>query len=60
MNSKRILFIGGSGVISAASVRLAVERGHQVTVLNRGKSSTRPLPDDVETLQADASDGDCR
>ena len=57
MNPKRILFIGGSGVISAASVRLAVQRGHQVTVLNRGKSSTRPLPDDVETLQADASDG---
>lgn len=57
MTSKRILFIGGSGIISAASVRLAVRRGHQVTVLNRGKSSTRPLPDDVETLQADASDG---
>ena len=56
MTSKRILFIGGSGIISAASVRLAVARGHQVTVLNRGKSSTRPLPDEVETLVADAGD----
>ena len=56
MSSKRILFIGGSGVISAASVRLAVARGHDVTVLNRGKSSVRPLPPEVETLQADASD----
>ena len=57
MNPRTILFVGGSGVISAASVRLAVERGHEVTVLNRGKSSTRPLPDAVETLEADVSDG---
>ena len=56
MSSARILFIGGSGVISAASVRLAVERGHRVSVLNRGKSSTRALPAEVETLQADATD----
>ena len=56
MSSQRILFIGGSGIISAASVRLAVARGHQVTVLNRGKSSTRPLPDEVEWLVADAGD----
>jgi nucleoside-diphosphate-sugar epimerase len=56
VTSKRILFIGGSGIISAASVRLAVSRGHEVTVLNRGKSSTRPLPPEVETLTADAGD----
>src|SRR5436305_6687553 len=52
----RILFIGGSGVISAASVRLAVERGHQVTVLNRGRTSLRPLPAEVEVLVADVRD----
>jgi nucleoside-diphosphate-sugar epimerase len=56
VNPKDLLFIGGSGVISAASVRLATERGHRVTVLNRGKSSVRPLPEEVETLQADATD----
>jgi len=53
---RSILFIGGSGIISAASVTRAVDQGHSVTVLNRGKSSTRPLPDDVETLVADVSD----
>jgi nucleoside-diphosphate-sugar epimerase len=57
MSPRRILFIGGSGIISAASVRLAVERGHQVTVLNRGKSASRPLPREAETLQGDATDG---
>ncbi len=55
---KSILFIGGSGVISHASVARAVEQGHRVTLLNRGLSSQRPLPDDVETLVADAGDHD--
>ena len=58
MSPKRILFIGGSGVISASSVNLAVERGHQVSLLNRGRSSARPLPAEVEALQADATDAD--
>ena len=53
---RSVLFIGGSGIISAASVTRAVELGHRVTVLNRGRSTTRPLPDDVETLVADVSD----
>ncbi len=57
MTSKRVLFVGGSGVISTACVRLAVDRGHAVTVLNRGCSSVRALPADVETLHADATDG---
>lgn len=56
MTSQRILFIGGSGVISASSVRLAVADGHRVTVLNRGHSSSRQLPEEVETLVADATD----
>src|SRR4051812_23993513 len=51
-----LLFLGGSGIISAASVRLAVERGHHVTVLNRGRTGIRPLPDGVETLTADLRD----
>jgi nucleoside-diphosphate-sugar epimerase len=51
-----LLFIGGSGIISAASVRLAVERGHRVTVLNRGRTSIRPLPGGVEVLVADVRD----
>ena len=50
------MFIGGSGVISSASVRLAVERGYDVTVLNRGSSTTRPLPAEVRSLRADVRD----
>lgn len=37
-----LLFIGGTGNISAASVRLALQQGHHVTLLNRG---LRPLND---------------
>ena len=52
----KVLFIGGSGVISASSVQLAVAQGHHVTVMNRGQSSSRDLPEEVETLVADATD----
>jgi nucleoside-diphosphate-sugar epimerase len=52
----RILFLGGTGVISAACVRLALQRGHDVTVLNRGRTGSRPLPAEVETLTADLRD----
>lgn len=55
-NPLDILFIGGSGVISHASVARAVGLGHRVTVLNRGMSTSRPMPDDVETLVADVHD----
>ncbi|MGT2427293.1 SDR family oxidoreductase [Amnibacterium kyonggiense] len=51
-----ILFLGGTGIISTASVRLAVERGHRVTVLNRGRTSTRSVPDEVEHLVGDVAD----
>src|SRR4051794_2969163 len=51
-----ILFLGGTGIISTASVRLAVARGHRVTVLNRGQSSTRSVPPEVEHLVGDVSD----
>ena len=58
MMPRRILFLGGTGVISAACVRLAVDRGHEVTVLNRGRSGVRRLPDPVEVLKADLRDAD--
>ncbi|QDP96331.1 NAD-dependent epimerase/dehydratase family protein [Microlunatus elymi] len=53
-----ILFIGGTGIISAAAVRRAFGVGHNVTVLNRGQSSIRPLPDQVEQVQADIREPD--
>ena len=33
----KILFVGGTGNISTAVSRLAVDRGHQLHLLNRGK-----------------------
>ena len=52
----KILFIGGTGVISTACVSEALDVGHDVWVLNRGLSR---LPNHVgpeRTLIADASD----
>jgi nucleoside-diphosphate-sugar epimerase len=52
------LFIGGTGIISAAAVHRAVGLGHQVTVLNRGRSSSRSLPEETEVLTADVRDAE--
>ena len=51
-----MLFVGGSGVISSACSALAVERGIELTVLNRGRTAVRPLPDAVRTVHADVRD----
>jgi hypothetical protein len=53
MGKLRVLFIGGSGVISSACSRVTVENGVDLFVLNRGLSNTRPLPPGVTMLQAD-------
>lgn len=50
------LFIGGNGIISSACSRLAVAQGFDVTLLNRGRSTTRPPIDGTKTLIADAAD----
>ena len=49
----RILLIGGTGIISTACTELAVARGHEVTVLNRG---LRALAPGVTSLVADVKD----
>ena len=51
----RILFIGGTGIISTACTALAAERGMEVTLLSRGQHPAG-LPPGVKTLQADAND----
>ena len=51
----KVLFIGGTGIISSACVALAVERGIDVTLLNRGISD-RPIPKGVRALRADVHD----
>jgi nucleoside-diphosphate-sugar epimerase len=52
------LFIGGSGIISSACSRLAVERGIDLFMLNRGQTSLRPLPEEATVLHADIRDPD--
>jgi nucleoside-diphosphate-sugar epimerase len=52
----RVLFIGGSGVISSACSRLAVERGIELFVLNRGTTRLRPLPPEATVLHGDIRD----
>lgn len=51
----KVLFIGGTGIISSASSRLALERGIQLTLLNRGQS-IRPVPQGATVLQGDIRD----
>ena len=53
---RNILFVGGTGVISAAAAERAVALGHRLTILNRGKSTGRPVPEGAEVLQADVRD----
>jgi nucleoside-diphosphate-sugar epimerase len=53
MSELKVLFIGGSGVISSACARVAVESGIDLYVLNRGQSTGRPLPAGVHEMRAD-------
>ena len=53
----QVLFIGGTGRISSACVQLAVERGIELTLLNRGQTD-RPVPEGVTVLRGDVRDRD--
>jgi nucleoside-diphosphate-sugar epimerase len=50
-----VLFIGGTGVISSACSKLAVERRIRLTLLNRGKTD-RPIPKGAEVVHGDIRD----
>ena len=52
----KALFIGGNGIISSESSRLAVARGWELTLLNRGVDGTRPPVEGAESLVGDATD----
>ena len=56
MSALRVLFIGGSGVISSACCQLAVQRGIDLYALNRGATQLRPLPPEVTILLGDIRD----
>jgi len=53
----RVLFIGGTGIISTACTRLAAERGIDLTLLTRGRRAAN-LPAGVKTLTADMDSAD--
>ncbi|MFI5694623.1 NAD-dependent epimerase/dehydratase family protein [Kribbella sp. NPDC051586] len=53
MTALRVLFIGGTGIISSACSWRAVEAGLELTVVNRGKTSIRPLPAEVRQIGGD-------
>jgi nucleoside-diphosphate-sugar epimerase len=49
----RVLFVGGTGKMSAACVAAAAARGFAVTVVSRGETAVRAVPDGVEVVRAD-------
>ena len=51
----KVLFIGGTGIISSACSRLALERGIDLYLLNRGQSA-RPIPPGAKVLLGDIHD----
>jgi len=52
----KVLFIGGTGIISSACSRLAVQRGIDLTLLTRGQHAAETV-DGAETVRADINDG---
>jgi nucleoside-diphosphate-sugar epimerase len=58
MSATTALFIGGNGIISSACSALAVQRGFDLTLLNRGQDSTRPPIDGARHINGDADNLD--
>jgi nucleoside-diphosphate-sugar epimerase len=54
----KVLFIGGTGIISTACVQRAIDIGMDVHLLNRGTATIRPVPEEAHLLQADIRDGE--
>ncbi|HEU5158205.1 MAG TPA: NAD-dependent epimerase/dehydratase family protein [Streptosporangiaceae bacterium] len=53
----KVLYIGGTGTISSACVAESVRQGHDVHLLNRGRTAARrPPPDGVTTITGDVQD----
>lgn len=52
----RLLILGGTGFIGPWQVRYAVERGHEVTIFNRGRSAPGMFPG-VEEITGDRAAG---
>ena len=53
MPGLKILFLGGTGNISAECAALLHQRGHEIIVLSRGRGA---VPPEYRSLQADRKD----
>jgi nucleoside-diphosphate-sugar epimerase len=49
----KVLFIGGTGNISTPCTRLALQKGIEVTVLNRGETQRHAVPEGTRVLHCD-------
>ena len=49
----KVLFIGGTGVISSACAHLAIERGMELTILSRGRSQKLAAPSGATIIRGD-------
>jgi nucleoside-diphosphate-sugar epimerase len=49
----KILFIGGTGLISSACSEFAIEQGHDLFILNRSQSNKHPLPSGANSITGD-------
>jgi len=56
----KILFIGGTGIISSACADLCVARGHELFILNRSLSKKYPVPQGATVLRADVYTDEAR
>jgi nucleoside-diphosphate-sugar epimerase len=54
----KLLFIGGTGLISSACSELAVKRGHELFILTRGVSAKHPIPKGATLLRSDVQAAD--
>ncbi len=58
MSSLRVLFLGGTGIISSACAARAVEAGVDLHLVTRGTSQLRPPPSEARLHVADVDDSD--
>jgi nucleoside-diphosphate-sugar epimerase len=56
VSALKVLFIGGTGIISSACSRRVVATSADLTILNRGTTTARALPDAAEVIHADIRD----
>jgi nucleoside-diphosphate-sugar epimerase len=56
MAPMKVLFVGGTGIISSACARAAIDQGCDVAFLCRGKTRRHPVPKGARVLEGDIRD----